>query len=59
MSELLPEIMNDRFRKEKVFLWQVETRSSYLKLSLGASNPDFTVKFTIDPNVFIYEKEMN
>ena len=59
LDELLPEIKHDSPCEEKIYLWQVETRSSYLRLSLGASNPDFEMRFTIDPNVFIYEKEMN
>src|SRR5204862_7402559 len=57
MSELLPEIMNDPFRKEKVFLWQVEAGSSYLRLSMGTLNPDFISDFTIDPHILLHKKE--
>jgi len=60
MSELLPEILSSSSTlEEKIFLWQVETRTSYLKLNLGASNPEFERQFTIDPGVFVCEKNMN
>ena len=59
LNELLPEIMNDSSCDEKIYLWQVEMRGSYLRLSLGASNPDFETQFTIDPAISICEKEMN
>jgi len=59
LNEIVPEIMDDTDGEEKIYLWQVETRSSYLKLNLGTVNPEFEVEFTIDPNVLIYRKEMN
>ena len=59
LNELLPEIMIDFGCDEEIYLWQVETSSSYLRLSLGALNPDFTSDFTIDPHILLHEKEMN
>ena len=59
LNELLPEIMLDSACKEKINLWQVEMRSSYLKLSLGASNPDFEMNSLLTLTIFIYKQEMN
>ena len=59
LNEIVPEIMHDSDSEEKIYLWQVEIRSSYLKLNLGTINPEFEVEFTIDPNVLIHGKEMN
>ena len=59
LDEVLPEIMQDSPCGEKIYLCQVEMRSSCLKLSLGASSPDFETQFTIDAAIFIYQKEMN
>jgi len=59
LSEIIPEIMHDADMEEKIYLWHVEMRSTYLKLNLGVVNPEFEAEFTIDPNVLIYRKEMN
>ena len=59
LNEIVPAIMLDSDTGVKIYLWQVEIRSSYLKLDLGAVNPEFEVEFTIDPNVLFYRKEMN
>src|SRR5215470_4165905 len=59
LNEIVPEITHHSDAEEKIYLWQVEIRTSYLKLDLGTVNPEFEVEFTIDPSVLIYRKEMN
>jgi len=58
VDELLPEIMHFPFA-EKLFLWQVEMRESYLRLSMGISPPVLEKQFTLDPHNFLCRQEMN
>ena len=59
VDELLPEIMQKSSDGEKLFLWSVEMRKSYLRLSLGACSPILEKCFTIDPHIFLTQQEMS
>jgi hypothetical protein len=59
LNDLLPEIMNQSSCTDKIYLWQVEARTSHLKLSMGSCDPEFEKEFTIDPSMFLKEKKMN
>lgn len=59
VNELLPEIMSKSVAGEKLFLWQIETGRSYLKLNLGASLPVFEKRYTLDPNIFLSSQQIN
>ena len=43
----------------KLFLWQVEKEKSFLRLSMGDCPPVFEKRFTLDPHIFLYFREMN
>ena len=58
VDEMLPEIMHLPFT-QKLFLWQVEMRKSYLRLSMGLSAPSLEEEYTLDPYNFLYSQEMN
>ena len=59
VNELLPEIMQKSPGSEKIFLWQVEMRTSYLTMSLGAYFPVLEKTHALDPHTFLSFREMN
>jgi len=59
LQELLPEIMHNPPGSEKLFLWQVEMRKCYLRLSMGVCSPVLENRLTLDPHIFLCEMEMN
>jgi hypothetical protein len=58
VDEVLPETMHLPFT-QKLFLWQIETRKSYLRLSMGLCPPVLEEEYTLDPYNFLYSQEMN
>ena len=58
VDEVLPEIMHLPYT-QKLFLWQIETRKSYLRLTMGLSAPILEEEYTLDPYCFLYSQEMN
>jgi hypothetical protein len=59
VDELLPEIVHQSSYDEKLFLWQVEMRTSYLRISIGVCPPVLEEQFTLDPHIFLCTQEMN
>jgi hypothetical protein len=58
VDEVLPETMHFPFT-QKLFLWQIEMRKSYLRLSMGLCPPFLEEEYTLDPYNFLYSQEMN
>jgi hypothetical protein len=52
LSVLLPEIM-PASSEDKLYLWEVEIRRSYLWISMGLCTPVPEQQFTLDPYVFM------
>ena len=44
---------------EKLFLWNVENESSYLRLSMGDCPPSFEKEFSLNAHEFLSEQEWN
>src|SRR5690349_6153281 len=59
LDEMLPEIMHTSSGNGKLFLWQVETRTSFLRISMGAHAPAFEKYFALDPHIFLGEHKTN
>jgi hypothetical protein len=69
LIEMLPEIMHHPSRylsgaigsshDKKLFLWQVQTRKSYLWISMAECPPVQETWSTLDPHVFLCHQEMN
>ncbi|HEY6977079.1 MAG TPA: hypothetical protein VH396_12375 [Chitinophagaceae bacterium] len=58
VDEVLPETMHLPFT-QKLFLWQVEMRNSFLRLTMGLCPPVLEEEYTLDPYCFLYSQEMN
>ncbi len=58
VDEMLPETMHLPFT-QKLFLWQIEMRKSYLRLSMGLCPPVLEKQFALDPHNFLCTQEMN
>jgi hypothetical protein len=58
VDEVLPETMHLPFT-QKLFLWQVEMRKSYLRLSMGIRAPELEKQYALDPHNFLCKQEMN
>ena len=59
LDELLPEIMHATSCDKELFLWEVEMRTSYLRISMGVCQPVLEEQFTLDPHIFLCTQEMN
>ena len=59
LDEILPEIMPEPYFSSKLFLREVTTRKSYLKISMGVQPSVRHEQFTLDPHVFLFRQEMN
>ena len=59
LVEMLPEIVNKSCVGKKIFLWQIDTRNSFLRLNFGASSPVFEKEYVLDPHSFLSNQEMN
>ena len=59
LYELLPEIMHKPSDGEKLYLWQIQMRKSYLRLSMGTCPPVLEKQFTLDPHIFLCNQELN
>jgi hypothetical protein len=59
LDELLPEINQHSPETRKLFLWEVELRKTYLMISRGEYPPVPECNFTIDPQLFLYTRQMN
>ena len=58
LEEMLPEVLQ-RYSNEKYFLWQVETRNSFLKIKLAAYPVRLDKSHSLDPYVFLKMRHMN
>src|SRR5262245_21952957 len=59
LDELLPEVMFIPFCRERLFMWDVETRKSYLRINRGVSEPVPENEFSVDPHIFLTMLQMN
>lgn len=59
LDELLPEIMPEPYFNSKLFLTEVVTRKSCIKISMGVKPSVLHEQFTLDPYVFLFRQEMN
>ena len=59
LDELLPEIMPEPYFNSKLFLTEVTTRKSCLKIIMGVQPSILHGQFTLDPYVFLFRQEMN
>ena len=59
LDEMLPEITQRQAYNDKLFIWQVETRKSYLRISMGVCPLIPAVRFTLDPHILLLKKELN
>jgi len=56
LGEMLPDIVKN---DNKLFLWQVENHRTFLWISLGLCPPVIENFFSLDPDFFLYERQMN
>jgi hypothetical protein len=59
LHEMLPEVLYAPNSHEKLFLWQVDMRENYLRISMAACPPVLEEYFTLDPHIFLQTKRMN
>ena len=59
LDELLPEILHDRSFSEKIFLWQIEMQTSYLRLGMAPCPFVLENQFTVDPYHLFATQKMN
>ena len=59
LDEKLPEIISTQSSKAKLFLWDVETKKSFLRISMGTRPVHITKDFSIDPYIFLGVHELN
>jgi|SRR5215831_17865359 len=58
LPEMLPEVVGAA-PEQRLYLWQVDLRSSYLRLSLSNRPPYLERYFSLDPYIFLQAKKMN
>ena len=58
LEGMLPEVLQ-RHSREKCFLWEVETRDSFLKIKLAAYPVRLDKYYSLDPYVFSKIQHMN
>jgi len=58
LEEMLPEVLQSH-NSEKYFLWEVETRDSFLKIKLAAYPVRLDKYHSLDPYVFSKMRHMN
>jgi hypothetical protein len=59
LYELLPEIMQIPLCTEKLYVWDIETEKTYLKINRGVSQPVPEDELSLDPHVFFYMLQMS
>lgn len=59
LPEMLPEVMHEPGSNEKLFIWQVDVRESYLRISMAVCPTVLEEYFALDPYVFLRTKRMN
>jgi len=57
LNELLPEIMPSG--AERLFLWNIEARSCFLTINMAAYPSVTDTFYSIDPYIFLGNKQMN
>jgi len=56
LRDILPDIIKS---ENKLFLWQVENHESFLHISLGLQPPVMENFFTLYPDFFLRNRQMN
>jgi hypothetical protein len=56
LNEILPGIVNP---SDNLFVWQVKSETSFLKINMGVCIPAIKNRFTLDPHYFLCDREMN
>ena len=57
LPEMLPEVVPAT--GNKLYLWQIDMRGSYLRLSMSNRPPYLERYFSLDPHIFLQAKRMN
>jgi len=56
---MLSEIIQRHSSNNRLFIWQVETRKTFLRINIGVSLLVPEIRFTLDPHIFLSEQELN
>ena len=59
LPEILPEILHAADFHERLFMWQVDMRKTYLRISIAERPPVFKMRFALDPHIFLSKMEWN
>jgi len=59
LDEMLSEIIQRHSSNNRLFIWQVETRKTFLRINIGVSLLVPEIRFTLDPHIFLSEQELN
>ena len=59
LDEKLPEIISPNSSNAKLFLWDVETKNSFLKIFMGVRPVRVTKEFSLDPYIFLNHEKLN
>ena len=59
LYELLPEIMQIPSCTEKLYMWNIQTEKTYLKIDRGVSQPVPEDDYSTDPHLFFCMLQMN
>jgi|SRR3954451_16288671 hypothetical protein len=59
LYEMLPEIMPAMTRKEKLFLWAIITKGSFLRILMGTEPVHIVNRYSIDPHIFLASYKMS
>ena len=59
LEELLPEIMQIPSCTERLYMWDIQTEKTYLKIDRGVTQPVPKDDYSVDPHVFFYTLKMN
>jgi len=59
LDELLPEIMQIPSCTERLYMWDIQTGKTYLKIDRGVTQPVPKDDYSMDPHVFLCMLQMN
>src|SRR5690348_10469509 len=59
LTEMLPEIIPESFSDIKLFLWNIETKRSYLRIFMGVRPVYISKPFSLDPYIFLEVQRLN
>jgi hypothetical protein len=59
LTEMLPEIIPVSSSDKKLFLWDIETKKSYLRIIMGVRPVTIRSDFSLDPYIFLGNQKLN